>query len=436
MPDSAFPVPPELLEKDMDLAVIGSGMAGLAASVFAVNRGLAAARLGSTGDIAYTTGYLDILGIPLGGCDPIADPRDGMAELLKRHPGHPYGKTSWENIIAAMAEFTAFLEESGLPYVFRDRNLTAFSPMGTAKTTYAVPATMLAGVAAMADRSPCLLVDFVGLKAFSAKGIAAALKEAWPCITPISLPFPDQWFGELYPEAMARALEVPSIRVALADMIRPHLGGAACVGLPAILGITDSASVREHLVSLLGVPVFEIPTLPPGVPGIRLRENLDDVLRGKGMTLFSQRYAYRIYKKNGLFHIEAGESGPEFTVRAKTLVMATGRFLSGGLVADRVDGIREPLLCLPVTAPANRDDWHREDFFDPAGHPINRAGVEVDGSFRPLGADGVVIDQDLYAVGSLLAGQDWVREKSGAGIALASAYTAVAAIARSKRGAV
>lgn len=436
MPDSSFPVPAALLEKDMDVAVIGSGMAGLAASVFAVNRGLAAARLGSTGDIAYTTGYLDLLGMPVGGCDPVAGPREGLAALLAANPDHPYGKIAWESMEAAMTEFTAFLGEAGLPYVSRGRNLTALSPMGTAKTTYAVPATMLAGVDALAKRSSCLLVDFTGLKAFSAKGIAAALRGVWPGITPVTLPFPDQWFGELYPEAMARALEVPAIRVALADLIRPHLGKAACVGLPAILGITGSALVREHLASLLGVPVFEIPTLPPGVPGIRLRENLDDVLRAKGVHLFAQRYAYRVYKEDGLFCIEAGESAPEFTLRARALVLATGRFLSGGLVADRAEGIREPLLDLPVSAPANREDWHREDFFDPAGHPVNRAGVRVNTDFRPLGPDGGVVDPQLYAIGSVLAGQDWVREKSGAGIALASAYTAVAAIARATKEAV
>ena len=102
MPDSAFPVPAELFAKEMDLAVIGAGMAGLAAGVFAVNRGLAVARLGSTGDIAYTTGYLDILGIPLAGCDPCTDPRAGLAEL---------DQTDFTLLNAEMTKITAIEDE-------------------------------------------------------------------------------------------------------------------------------------------------------------------------------------------------------------------------------------------------------------------------------------------------------------------------------------
>lgn len=432
MAETFLSVPETLAGETVDLAVIGAGLAGLAASVFAVNRGLTVARLGSTGDIAYTTGYLDILGLPVSGCEPCANPADGIAELLRHNPDHPYGKTDAADIFAALSEFIALLEQAGLPYVHGDANMQAFSPMGTVKTTYAVPATMLPGIEAMKDRAPCLLADFTGLKAFSARGIAAALKEDWPSITPVTLPFPDLWVGELYPEAMARALEVPSIRNALAGNIRPHLGDARYVGLPAVLGITGSLDVQRHLSDLVGVPVFEIPTLPPGVPGIRLRENLDDVLRDKGVALFSQRYAFGVRKEEGLFLVEGGENAPEFTIRAKSLLLATGRFLSGGLLADRVEGIRETLLGLPVKAPQNREDWHREDFFDPAGHPVNRAGLRVDDAFRPVDAAGTVIDPGLYAAGSILADQDWVREKSGAGIALASARKAVETIARQK----
>ena len=47
------------------LAVIGSGLAGFAASVFALEQGMVTAQVGSTGSVAYTTGYLDLLGIPL-----------------------------------------------------------------------------------------------------------------------------------------------------------------------------------------------------------------------------------------------------------------------------------------------------------------------------------------------------------------------------------
>ncbi len=416
----------------MDLAVIGAGMAGLAAGIFAARRGLAAARLGSTGGIAYTTGYLDMLGVPRSACEAYCtDPRQGMKDLLRLNPGHPYAKLTPADTEAALAEFMGFLAEAQLPYVCRGHNLLTLSPVGTVKTTWAVPASMLAGVDALRDKSPCLLVDFIGLKGFSARGIADAAASIWPGIRPLTLPFPDlDWAGELYPEAMARCLEVPAAREALAASIRPHLGpdaGVRCVGLPAVLGVYDSAGATRHMAELLDLPVFEIPTLPPGVPGIRLRENIDEAMRGRGIA-FAQRYAFSVRKEEGLFCIEAGESAPEFTLRARTLILATGRFLSGGLVADRERGICEPLLKLPVKAPASREDWHKEDYFDPGGHPVHRAGLVTDDDFRPLGPNGRALDPDLFAAGSILADQDWVWEKSGAGVAVASAWKAVNAV--------
>ncbi|CAK7012486.1 MAG: Anaerobic glycerol-3-phosphate dehydrogenase subunit B [Desulfovibrio sp.] len=427
----------EMYEDIMDVAVIGAGLAGLAAGAFAVNKGLSVARLGSTGGLAYTTGYLDMLGIAGHSCEPyLGDPRKSLVGMAKAHTEHPYANISAEDVDAAFAEFLDLLGAAGLPYVADGSNMLALSPMGTVKSTYAVPATMMPGVTAFKAKTPCLLVGFTSLKAFSAKGIAATLKDEWPDITPVTVEFPDmQWAGELYPEAAARSLEVAANREALADSIRPHLGAAKCVGFPAILGVNDTATVHTHMQELLGVAVFEIPTLPPSVCGLRMRESLDDSLRVKGAALFSQRYAFAVRKEGGLFHVDVGEAVLQVTLRARSVILATGRFLSGGLVADRAKGVYEPLMGLAVTAPASREEWHRDDYFDAAGHPVNRAGVRVDAAFRPLAADGTVVDPDLYVAGAILAGQDWIREKSGAGISISSAWKAVnAAMRRIKEG--
>jgi glycerol-3-phosphate dehydrogenase subunit B len=111
------------------------------------------------------------------------------------------------------------------------------------------------------------------------------------------------------------------------------------------------------------------------------------------------------------------------------VILATGRFLSGGLTAERT-GLREPLFDLAVAQPPTRADWHRDDCFDPRGHAINRAGVLVDDDFRPLDATGAPVHGRLFAAGSILAGQDWVRQRCGAGLAIATAWRAVEGVAR------
>jgi len=59
------------------------------------------------------------------------------------------------------------------------------------------------------------------------------------------------------------------------------------------------------------------------------------------------------------------------------------------------------------------------------GHGINKAGLETDDNFRPLGTSGKPVFQNLFAAGSILAHNDWKRMKCGSGIAVATAYGAV-----------
>jgi glycerol-3-phosphate dehydrogenase subunit B len=56
---------------------------------------------------------------------------------------------------------------------------------------------------------------------------------------------------------------------------------------------------------------------------------------------------------------------------------------------------------------------------------VHRAGIEVDADMRPLGRDGRPKSARLFAAGVIVAHQDWIRSRSGAGIAIATAYRAV-----------
>jgi glycerol-3-phosphate dehydrogenase subunit B len=97
-----------------------------------------------------------------------------------------------------------------------------------------------------------------------------------------------------------------------------------------------------------------------------------------------------------------------------------------GLHADR-GSIRETIFNLPVSQPPNRAFWHHKDLLDRNGHPINRAGLDIDDRFRPLDGQGQPFSDNLFAAGSILAHQDWMRQKCGSGLAIATAYSAVEA---------
>jgi len=87
--------------------------------------------------------------------------------------------------------------------------------------------------------------------------------------------------------------------------------------------------------------------------------------------------------------------------------------------------IRESIFDLPVHQPDKRSEWHCYEFLDPAGHPVNRAGLVTDDRFRPLDRSGNAAHDRLFAAGSILAYQDWMRQKCGSGLAIATAYAAV-----------
>jgi glycerol-3-phosphate dehydrogenase subunit B len=220
------------------LAVIGSGIAGFAASIFAINRKIATAQVGNTGAVAYTTGYLDLIGKLGGAAGLVIDPWQALESLRETEPKHPLCRVPAGDIQQAFAEFTAFLGECGLAYSSPGvGNITALTPVGTLKQTLCVPATMAAGPRALAANTPCVIVDFRGLKGFSGAEVVANLRGRWPRLTTQRISFPGMDRGEVYPEVMARALEVPATREMLAEALRGIAGAAEVIGLPAILGM-------------------------------------------------------------------------------------------------------------------------------------------------------------------------------------------------------
>ena len=416
-----------------ELTVIGAGMAGMSASLFAANRGISFAQVGNTTEIGFASGLFDLLGVhPIEEGKVWDNPWEGIKELIRDNPRHPYALVSEDEIRAAFGELLDFLEGQGLPYSRKIySNSKIITHMGTIKTTYCTPKTMWKGVEALDKKQPCLFVDFKGLKGFSAGLIAGMLQEDWPGLRSLRLSFPGtEQADEVLAEHMAHSLIISRNIEKLAALIAPHIKDAQAVGIPAVLGLYQSQKVTDTLGKLLGIPVFEISTMPPSIPGLRLKEAFEKGLREKRGFYFPQKTVIEAQKDPaGGFRIQVGGSKAgkdEKELLSKGVILATGRFIGGGLSADRKN-IRETIFDLHVHQPGRRDLWHREDFLDSRGHPINHAGLEIDPHFRPLDKDGNPAFEGLFAAGSILAHQDWKRMKCGVGLAVATAFGAVKA---------
>ncbi|MDZ7762461.1 MAG: glycerol-3-phosphate dehydrogenase subunit GlpB [Desulfovermiculus sp.] len=421
---------PETLK--VQTTVIGSGLAGMAAALFGVQNSMQTALVGGTGASAFSSGLLDLLGVlPTEPPRICSDPWEAIDRLADICPGHPYTLMHPEDIDQALTRFVAELENQGLYYAGEDRsNVLAIGPVGTRKPTYLLPWSMMTGVREMAKGSPGMIVDINGLKDFSASLVASNLKPVWPDLRTANLTFPGtESRAEVFTALLAQSLESPEVREQLIHSLQALTKDVQVLGLPAVLGLGSAQAIHQELESRLQVKIFEIPTLPASVPALRLHEAVKRCIEQSSLLhSFDQYQVTSVHRDDqGWFHVRA--QGPMHTclLKSRTVLLATGRFLGQGLQADR-KGIRESVFDLPVHQPAQRAQWHREDFFHPQGHPISGAGLEVDEFFRPIDAQGKTVYANLYAAGSILAHQDWMRMKCGAGVAIASAYKAISSI--------
>ena len=279
----------------------------------------------------------------------------------------------------------------------------------------------IAGLRALKDLHPALLAD----------NLARADLPGDPPIAARALslsasPRPGQ--ADVGGPVFARALDEPGFRRALAAELRPQLEPGEVVGLPAVLGLERGDEGWAALQEAIGAPLFEIPTPPPCVPGMRLYRTLTGALRRAGGRLVIGPEAVGGEAQGGrLAGLVVHESGRTRTYPAGAVVLATGGIAAGGVTLDSHGALRETVLGLPVTGPSPEAwDGLSPRYLDP--QPLLAAGLAVDEALRPLDPDGRPVHENLHAAGDLLAGALPWREKSGEGLAIAGGWAAASAI--------
>lgn len=436
-----------------DVVVVGSGLAGLltahglarrGARVIVLAKGLAATH--------WCAGTLDVAGPP-----GAATSRVGLAALAAA-PGHPYAVLA-DAVEPALAELVSVLAGDGLPYVGDLDSSIRPAPTGIGGTrpVAVVPVGQAAALRSWEPDESLVVCGIAGFKDLWATAVAASLARSrvW---APTGQPG-FEWHGpgrvpgrvlgvvanlpglegrrNLTALHIARAFDDPAWRARAIDAIARAVGDSgvrspARVALPAVLGLRDHAAVLAGLVERLGLPVLELPLVPPSVPGLRLHDSLRRAVRAAGARIQLGEAVSRFEAGSGRVELIATPAAVrEFAVRTGAVVLATGGLAGGGIVGQPDGGLVESVLGLPVES-ASRDDWFSRDPFDPGGHPIEGAGIRTDRDLRPIDP-GAASAEPLYAnvrvVGSLLAGQRWLRERCGDGVAIASARRAVESLA-------
>jgi glycerol-3-phosphate dehydrogenase subunit B len=170
--------------------------------------------------------------------------------------------------------------------------------------------------------------------------------------------------------------------------------------------------------------VFEIPTLPASIPGIRLHKILTRAIEKAGGRVFDgmQVAGSETSQAGELALVWSEAAARRKSHRAQNFVLATGGLLGGGLKAHYEGWLEEVVCGLKIQLPEDRVAWFNRQFLGGASHPVYTAGLQVNPHFQPVNSDGQTIYPNLYAAGGILAQGDFVRERSLDGVGLVSGY--------------
>lgn len=408
------------------IMIIGAGYAGLMTGWQAAKRGHQVQVIGKGwGATHWLSGCIDVLGYqPIGSDMPVESPAEEIDALLADQPGHPYALIGQEALRSALNELRDLCAAQGYPlHGSLDQNWLLPSGVGTARPTCLAPETMIAGD--MRSTESMLIVGFRQFRDFHAKLIADNLDLYGIPASAVTLDLPSLG-NRLFttPTIFAHLMENPAFRAELVYALRPHLGAAARVGFPAVLGMKPGLAVKEALETDLGRPVFEIPTLTPSVPGIRLQQLLGRAIFALGGRVTPGIEALDFKEEDGRVTTVYSEApARKVPHRYDQYVLGTGGILGGGIVTDHAGHIHETIFDLPVSCPPDPLDWFQRDFMDERGHAVYRSGIVVNSEFRPLD-DGRVVYENLFCVGTTLANAEVIRERSFEGVALGSGFAA------------
>jgi glycerol-3-phosphate dehydrogenase subunit B len=385
---------------EYDVIVIGAGVAGLTAGTWLSGQGLKVA-LVTTGEptACLSTGCIDV-------CSQDDNPLQGVAHLPA---SHPYHLVSAESITQALHDFQQTMTDTGMPYIGEpEKNRRVLSAIGTFKTTCLTPVTMQASPQNEDERVH--IITFTGLKDFYPGYIISRLTNASFSIYDagvsttmgISANFEDIAFLD----AFILWLEKQNIRE---DKI----------AFPAVLGLESAAVIMKKIEYRMERPVFEIPTIPPSMPGRRLFNGLKDHFRQKGGVIYWGWPVVGVEKSGRKIEaVMAKSQGRPNSLNAKAFILATGSFVGGGLHANR-DNIVEKVFNLPVFLPGERETWFDQDYFS-VNHGIGQAGVAVDSDFRPIDCPW----DNIFVCGAILAHTEALKNGCGHGFAIAAGQAA------------
>jgi glycerol-3-phosphate dehydrogenase subunit B len=417
-----------------DVLVIGAGLAGLVAAWQATSQGLKVRLISKGwGTLYWHAGCVDVWGTAPSG-DELGNKeesgrnvRDALSELAGSKPQHPYSLTGLDLLNQAVEEFQGWSERVGYPLQGSlDSCWQLPTGLGTSRRTCLAPITMLAGD--LRDQRAMAVVGFEQYVDLYPRWIADNLRSVGVSAEPISLCL-DSLDERKFVTArvLAEMFETPEFREIVAKEVLRKLRSLSVerVGFPAVLGLLRAVEVQQDLEEKIGLPVFEIPTLPPSIPGIRLHKLLiAEIEKNGGRVLDGMQVIAAEAQGDVILGVWSEAAARPKLNRAGSYILATGGIMGGGFWMDADGRLREKIFDLPLMGNLGQNQAFERSFLDSGGQPIFRSGVVVNQDLQPITPTGDRLYKNLSIAGAGLAYCDPIQERSVEGIALVTGYVA------------
>ena len=411
----------------MDTVIMGGGLSGLVCGIALAKRGQRVTIVASgQSTLLFNGGSMELLGQIDG--KTVTAPLDAIATLPE---DHPYRKIGADRIAALADQAQSLLADAGIRVEGTSAaNHWRITPMGVAKPAWL---TLKSHVRIDdLDKLPCKRLALMCVRGFFDEPngmLANGLRELGFEVETIEFTTDDitalrRSPSEMRASSLAKRLVSNTSLQRVANQINALAVNADMVLMPSVLSDEDSI---DTLQSMVNKPLRLVATLPPSVSGNRMQALLRHYFQMLGGTyLMGDSAVSATLDGDCLTSVTTAKLG-DMPLKANQFVLATGSFISRGLIAD-YERVYEPIMDLDVDADADREQWTRFGILEPQAY--TRYGVKTDSELRCM-KQGKTI-QNLRAIGSVLSGHDAIKMCDGTGVSLLTALAAAQSILATK----